>query len=288
GELSDESDALSETNEEQELGTMVYNNPPPPIYSQNSDAKSTISNSSITRREIPSEDSEAANTDTEKEEPKKRKQRCSPARDLKPRTSLMVIDSKELVSKAEVKTEEFIFRLFAQEVADIRTFECIQAAVIAVCILGEKIIKILESENVSSDLIESWFLEYFDYLSSRSLFIQKTLISRKCPIANIRELLYKPADDSGLEAMHSGPSYRVTYPLGCGHCRMQQTNEPGVATSCEKCKRFIICDVCKLPCSDSLSQFCRLCRHGGHVEHYEIWSQEYNHCMVAGCECVGH
>jgi len=45
------------------------------------------------------------NTDTEKEEPKKRKQRCSPARDLKPRTSLMVIDSKELVSKAEVKTE---------------------------------------------------------------------------------------------------------------------------------------------------------------------------------------
>jgi len=52
--------------------------------------------------------------------------------------------------------------------------------------------------------------------------------------------------------MHSGPSYRVTYPLGCGHCRMQQTNEPGVATSCEKCKRFIICDVCKLPCSDSL------------------------------------
>lgn len=60
GELSDESDALSETNEEQELGTMVYNNPPPPIYSQNSDAKSTISNSSITRREIPSEDSEAA------------------------------------------------------------------------------------------------------------------------------------------------------------------------------------------------------------------------------------
>ncbi|CBY09356.1 unnamed protein product [Oikopleura dioica] len=250
--------------------------------------KQTKNKSSEQWREIPSEDSEAANTDTEKEEPKKRKQRCSPARDLKPRTSLMVIDSKELVSKAEVKTEEFIFRLFAQEVADIRTFECIQAAVIAVCILGEKIIKILESENVSSDLIESWFLEYFDYLSSRSLFIQKTLISRKCPIANIRELLYKPADDSGLEAMHSGPSYRVTYPLGCGHCRMQQTNEPGVATSCEKCKRFIICDVCKLPCSDSLSQFCRLCRHGGHVEHYEIWSQEYNHCMVAGCECVGH
>ena len=60
GELSDESDAISETNEEQELGTMVYNHPPPPIYSQNSDAKSTISNSSITRREIPSEDSEAA------------------------------------------------------------------------------------------------------------------------------------------------------------------------------------------------------------------------------------
>jgi len=103
----------------------------------------------------------------------------------------MVIDSKDLVSKAEVKTEELIFRLFAQEIADIRTFECIQAAVIAVCILGEKIIKILESENVSSELVESWFLEYFDYLSSRSLFIQKTLISRKCPIANIRELLYK-------------------------------------------------------------------------------------------------
>ena len=59
GELSDESDAFSETNEEQELGTMVYNDPPPPIYTQNSDAKSQISSSSITRREIPSEDSEA-------------------------------------------------------------------------------------------------------------------------------------------------------------------------------------------------------------------------------------
>jgi hypothetical protein len=86
-----------------------------------------------------------------------------------------------------VSFSELIFRLFAQEIADIRTFECIQAAVIAVCILGEKIIKILESENVSSETKND-----FGHASARRpIRIPSNKFSRKFVEAASRRRLFE-------------------------------------------------------------------------------------------------
>lgn len=59
------------------------------------------------------------------------------------------------------------------------------------------------------------------------------------------------------------------------------------SAQCPNCKRFTLyCSICRLPARGS-SSICMKCFHGGHVNHFNTWFNEYDFCPAGcGCKCL--
>lgn len=59
-------------------------------------------------------------------------------------------------------------------------------------------------------------------------------------------------------------------------------------TSCDCSPQRTVCSICNLPANRSVTVWCAMCGHGGHIDHINTWFKNNHHCPVDGCdhECV--
>lgn len=241
--------------------------------------KSCISESSVTRREIAS-DGSAINDESDPED-RGDKFPANERRKVGHTDSKRVSrdDNRILLNRDmnyNVILQQQSLRLLAEKIALLGQNEGLQPAIIAICLLGEDVVKEITEQKVgrrslcSATLLEHWFHDYFELISRNGLFQHKAAICRIAPLDKIKKML-------------PSTSGNVRYNIGCGRCK-KILDKTSNGVFCRSCKRFVRCDVCRYPV-EKLMKICRLCGHGGHIKHYNEWFRSRDQCMVAACDC---
>ncbi|KAI8802649.1 hypothetical protein BJ742DRAFT_832208 [Cladochytrium replicatum] len=74
----------------------------------------------------------------------------------------------------------------------------------------------------------------------------------------------------------------------CKRCKALSSETSGCAKVSRVCDLKQRCSVCRRICK-SLSSFCRVCGHGGHIQHLQSWFSDNTMCPTGcGCECSVH
>lgn len=70
-------------------------------------------------------------------------------------------------------------------------------------------------------------------------------------------------------------------------CSNQSCRTKCRTAQCHNCKKYsLYCSICRCPVRGS-SSFCMKCSHGGHVNHYNTWFDDYDFCPTGcGCKCL--
>lgn len=70
-------------------------------------------------------------------------------------------------------------------------------------------------------------------------------------------------------------------------CSNQTCRSKCRTAQCHNCKKYsLYCSICRCPVRGS-SSFCTKCSHGGHVNHYNTWFNDYDFCPTGcGCKCL--
>lgn len=70
-------------------------------------------------------------------------------------------------------------------------------------------------------------------------------------------------------------------------CSNQSCRSKCRTAQCHNCKKYsLYCSICRCPVRGS-SSFCMKCLHGGHVNHYSTWFDDYDFCPTGcGCKCL--
>jgi hypothetical protein len=82
---------------------------------------------------------------------------------------------------------------FADKIVLLGETEGLQAAVIAMCLLGERIVNVITDKypKVTLLILENWFREYFEIVTRNGLVLHKAAICRAAPLKSIREMLFR-------------------------------------------------------------------------------------------------
>ena len=241
--------------------------------------KSCISESSVTRREITS-DGSAINDESDPEDRgdkfpanERRKVGHTDSKRVS-RDDNRILLNRDMNYNAILQQQSL--RLLAEKIALLGQNEGLQSAIIAICLLGEDVVREITEQKTnrlplcSATLLEDWFYDYFELISRNGLFQHKAAICRIAPLEKIKKML-------------PSTSGNVRYNIGCGRCK-KILDKTSNGVFCRSCKRFVRCDVCRFPV-EKLMKICRLCGHGGHIKHYNEWFRSRDQCMVAACDC---
>lgn len=269
-----------------------------PVYFDAETRRSYISDSSITRREIPSDGS--IKTDSDPDDPdnsKQDRQRNVPNVNKRvSRDDNMIQINRSFMNKLDTKTllDAKLNRLADKIVLLGETVrnsdntrvplpvfaEDLQAAIFGMCLLGRRDPEIERAniidtiigrhEHVTKVTLRNWFHDYLEHITRNALYEHKAAVSR------IAQMIQIFQGDQYLS------KYKYKFKIGCGRCRKELF--PGDTPFCKACRKPIECNICRLPVTNRI-RLCRVCGHGGHVDHYSEWFKTRDKCMVAQCDC---